>query len=175
MKMKLLRCIRLAAWMLSTLVNIPSATAMSTNYMVFFEYGDATLSSSAIKTIDQFVADKSKVPAGCLLVTIEAHLDSAEAKAGGTAVGDRRLSAVTRYIEEKTERRYAIQAWNFRATLPLVLTKEEAQEPQNRRVSIDTRWAPDVRTEVFNCLGSLCQVKAWLPDGTSCDRPNPPK
>lgn len=151
---------------------VPSARAISTYYMVFFEFGDATLSIQARRTIEQFFKDKSSIPAECLIVTLEAHLDAAETRRG-KAVGDRRLAAVARYIKERTTKKYTIQAWNFGGSRQLVRTDDGAREPQNRRVVIDSRFSPDVRTERFNCIGGLCLVKAWLPDGTSCSVHNP--
>jgi hypothetical protein len=138
-------------------------------FYIFFDLGSSSLTPAAQETVREIVARHSHPR--CWRISISAHLDSAEAAGAGTDLDERRATAVRDALAALGQTNSEVSAEGFRR--PLVVNAIGFQEPQNRRVVIDTgpidglqvEWLSSRDEPLTSCGRPFRYV---LPDGTPC-------
>lgn len=102
------------------------------SYVVFFGFGSTELSLQARRTIAQFASDYLRLHASDNAL-LYAHSDAAEAS---EALAQARGEAVRMYLAELGVPSDRATIFAYGGTRPLVITKPNVREPQNRRVEL---------------------------------------
>ena len=137
---------------------------------MFFGAAAITLSSNSERLIDQLSSDFRRLDARCMLFEVHAYVDEAEATGAAMDLDQRRAASVVRAMRERGLGFTMIEHTHGKSQ-PLIPNPPGLSEPQNRRVHIRWRFAPDVSSRPDSRQEGIpgCRmVEVFLPDGTSC-------
>ncbi len=116
----------------------PVSTAsakLDDGYVVFFDFNSAKLTGQAAATVE---AAAAVLKAGAATkVALSGHADGAGSSAYNMELSERRLEAVKQLLLSAGIKAEQIGLASYGDTRPRVTTRDEAAEPQNRRVEID--------------------------------------
>ena len=128
----------------ATSAQAPSAAAAapSVNLTVNFATGSASLTPSAVRTLDALGHALTTSDLSGYHFRIEGHTDTVGTPDGNRALSQKRAEAVAAYLEKK----FGVQADKLTAAGVgqddlLVSTPDQTPEPRNRRVKINTLGA----------------------------------
>ena len=112
----------------------PVATCRTGPYIVYFDWDESTLTSSATGVLDNAVAQYANC--GSAQVMLAGHADKSGSATYNVGLSERRNASVQGYLVSKGVPQGRISSQGYGESRPAVDTPDGVREPKNRRVEV---------------------------------------